>query len=156
MAYPRIEIYPRAKPLTGDEDFLVSQGGVVRKTSTDSISTFTGLTHFPAASAPATALASGTPVGVDSTGKLVKCDAAHPETMPFVGFYLDGPLVDVKTTGIYETTGLTAGAPYFIAIGGGITTVEPASGGTAVQRIGVALTATQLFIQPGIVVVNAP
>jgi hypothetical protein len=156
MAFPRIEIYPRARPLTGDEDFVVSQGGVLRKTSTDSISTFTGLLHFPAASAPTTTLANGTPVGVDSSGHLVKCDAGVPATLPFVGFYLDGPLVDVKTTGIYETTGLTPGAPYYVAIGGGITATAPAPGGAAVQRIGVALTATQLFIQPGIVVINAP
>lgn len=38
MAFPRIEIFPRAKePLTGDEDLLVSQDGVTRKTSTQSI-----------------------------------------------------------------------------------------------------------------------
>ena len=38
MAFPRIEIYPRARqPLEGDEDLVVSQGGVLRKTSTQSI-----------------------------------------------------------------------------------------------------------------------
>lgn len=155
MAYPRIEIYPRAKPLTGDEDFLVSQGGVVRKTSTDSISSFTGIQHFPASSAPVTTLANGTPVGVDSSGKLVACLASMPSTMPFVGFFLDGPQIDVKTSGIYTTSGLTPGASYYIDVNGGLTTAAPNVAGYAVQRVGVALSSTQLFIQPGIVVISA-
>ena len=37
MAFPRIEIYPRARPLEGDEDLVVSQGGVLRKASTQEI-----------------------------------------------------------------------------------------------------------------------
>ena len=37
MAFPRIEIYARARPLEGDEDLVVSQGGVLRKTSTQEI-----------------------------------------------------------------------------------------------------------------------
>ena len=38
MAFPRIEIYPRAhQPLVGDEDMVVSQGGVLRKTNAQSI-----------------------------------------------------------------------------------------------------------------------
>lgn len=38
MAFPRIEIYPRAhQPLVGDEDMVVSQGGVLRKTDAQSI-----------------------------------------------------------------------------------------------------------------------
>lgn len=37
MAFPRIEIYPRSRPLVGDEDLVVSQGGVLRKTSTQEI-----------------------------------------------------------------------------------------------------------------------
>ena len=42
MAFPRIEIYARARPLTGDEDVVVSQGGVLRKASTNQIKTFVG------------------------------------------------------------------------------------------------------------------
>jgi hypothetical protein len=37
MAFPRIEIYPRSRPLEGDEDLVISQGGVLRKTSTQEI-----------------------------------------------------------------------------------------------------------------------
>jgi hypothetical protein len=38
MAFPRIEIYSRAhQPLSGDEDMVVSQGGVLRKTDAQSI-----------------------------------------------------------------------------------------------------------------------
>lgn len=38
MAFPRIEIYSRAhQPLSGDEDMVVSQGGVLRKTNAQSI-----------------------------------------------------------------------------------------------------------------------
>lgn len=37
MAFPRIEIYPRSRLLEGDEDLVISQGGVLRKTSTQEI-----------------------------------------------------------------------------------------------------------------------
>jgi len=38
MAFPRIEIYPRAhQPLVGDEDMVISQGGVLRKTNAQSV-----------------------------------------------------------------------------------------------------------------------
>lgn len=37
MAFPRIEIYPRSRSLEGDEDLVISQGGVLRKTSTQEI-----------------------------------------------------------------------------------------------------------------------
>ena len=37
MAYPKLEIYPRANALTGTEDVLISQGRVNKKVSTQAI-----------------------------------------------------------------------------------------------------------------------
>lgn len=160
MAFPRIEVFPRAKqPLTGDEDLLVSQDGVTRKTSVQSIADLASgggggeVIDFPAASAPAVSLASGTPVGVGASGKLVACRADDPSTLPCVGFYIGGASVSVRVAGIQTTSGLTAGLPYFIANTGGLTATEPTTPGYGAQRMGTALTTTQLFFQPGLVVV---
>ena len=37
MAYPKLEIYPRAKALDGTEDVLISQGKINKKVSTQAI-----------------------------------------------------------------------------------------------------------------------
>ena len=156
MAFPRIEIYPRAQqPLTGNEDFVVSQGGVLRKTSTASVVTLAngGVTPFGGA---VVSLPVGTAVGVGPTGALIECKASDGVNMPsFVGFFLDSSTNDVRTQGIYTTVGLTAGASYFIDDDGGITSTPPSTLNYAIQRIGVAISTTQLFIQPGIVVLSA-
>ena len=156
MAFPRIEIYPRAQqPLTGDEDFVVSQGGVLRKTNTKSVVTLAnaGVTSFGGSTV---SLPIGTPVGVGASGALVECKASDGINMPyFVGFFLDTATNDVRTQGIYTTTGLTAGSSYFIADDGGITSTPPNTLNYAIQRIGVAVSSTELYLQPGIVVLSA-
>lgn len=161
MAFPRIEIYPRARPLDGTEDVVVSQGGVLRKASTDQIKTFVdaggggggdGTTTF---GGTASALAVGTPVGIGPSGALVECKAQDGMSMPyFVGFLLDPATNKVQTSSLFTTTGLTAGSSYYIGATGGITTTEPTTAGYAVQRIGAAYSTTKLFLQPGIIVIN--
>lgn len=160
MAFPRIEIYPRARqPLEGDEDLVVSQGGVLRKTSTQSIADLAGgggggdgTTTF---GGTASALAVGTPVGIGPSGTLIECKAEDGLSMPyFVGFLLDPATNKVQTSSLFTTTGLTAGSSYYIGSTGGITATAPTSAGYAVQRIGAAYSATKLFLQPGIIVLN--
>jgi hypothetical protein len=159
MAFPRIEIYPRARePLSGDEDLVVSQGGVLRKTNTNSIAALAsggggdGTTTF--GGTPST-LAVGTPVGIGASGGLVACRASDGMSMPsFVGFLLDPATNKVQTQSLFTTTGLTAGASYFIGNAGGITTTPPTTSGYAVQRIGAAYSTTRLYVQPGLIVIT--
>ena len=160
MAFPRIEIYPRARqPLEGDEDLVVSQGGVLRKTSTQSIADLAGgggggdgTTTF---GGTASALAVGTAVGIGPSGALIECKASDGASMPsFIGFLLDPATNKVQTETIYTTSGLTPGASYFVGNSGGITTTAPTASGYAVQRVGAAYSATKLFLQPGIIVLN--
>ena len=160
MAFPRIEIYPRARPLTGDEDVVVSQGGVLRNASTDQIKTFVGpgggggdgTTTF---GGTASALAVGTAVGIGPSGALVECKASDGASMPsFIGFLLDPATNKVQTETIYTTSGLTPGASYFVGNSGGITTSAPTASGYAVQRVGAAFSTAKLFLQPGIIVLN--
>lgn len=160
MAFPRIEIYPRARPLRGDEDMVVSQGGVLRKASTDQIKTFVstgggggdGTTTF---GGTPSALAIGTAVGIGPLGALIACKASDGASMPsFIGFLLDQATNKVQTDTIYTTSGLIAGSSYFIAASGGVTTAPPSTAGHAVQRVGAAFSATQLVLQPGVIVLN--
>ena len=160
MAFPRIEIYPRAQqPLSGEEDLVVSQGGVLRKTSTDSIAALAGgggggdgTTTF---GGTASTLGVGTAVGIGPSGALVECKASDGASMPsFIGFLLNPTTNKVQTETIYTTSGLSAGSSYFVGNSGGITTVPPTSAGYAVQRIGAAYSTTRLFLQPGIIVLN--
>ena len=158
MAFPRIEIYPRAQqPLTGDEDFVVSQGGVLRKTSTASVATLAnvGLTAF---GGTASTLPLNTPVAIGPDGTLVAARADTPTTnLPFVGFLVDAETNDVRTSGLWtdSTAPFTAGATYYVGTAGGITATPPGSVGLGVQVVGKAISSTQLFIQPGIVVISA-
>ena len=159
MAFPRIEIYARARALTGDEDLVVSQGGVLRKASTGAIAALAGgggggdgTTTF---GGTASALAVGTPVGIGPSGALIECKASDGMSMPsFVGFLLDQATNKVQTESLFTTSGLTAGASYFVGNSGGITTTAPTTSGYAVQRIGAAFSTTKLFLQPGLIVIT--
>jgi hypothetical protein len=159
MAFPRIEIYARARALTGDEDLVVSQGGVLRKASTGDIAALAGgggggdgTTTF---GGTASALAVGTPVGIGPSGALVECKASNGMSMPsFIGFLLDPATNKVQTETLFTTSGLTAGASYFVGNSGGITTTAPTTSGYAVQRIGAAFSTTKLFLQPGLIVIT--
>jgi len=158
MAFPRIEIYPRAQqPLTGDEDFVVSQGGVLRKTSTASVATLAnvGVTDFPGSLA---ALALKTPVAIGSSGTLVAARADDPtNALPFVGFFVGTTTNEVRTSGLWtnDAAPFTPGATYYVGLSGGLTDTAPTTPGAGVQVVGKAVSATQLFIQPGLVIINA-
>jgi hypothetical protein len=159
MAFPRIEIYARARALTGDEDVVVSQGGVLRKASTGAIAALAGgggggdgTTTF---GGTASTLAVGTPVGIGPSGALIECKASDGMSMPsFIGFLLDPATNKVQTESLFTTSGLTAGASYFVGNSGGITTTAPTTSGYAVQRIGAAFSTTKLFLQPGLIVIT--
>ena len=159
MAFPRIEIYARARALTGDEDVVVSQGGVLRKASTGAIAALAGgggggdgTTTF---GGTASTLAVGTPVGIGPSGALVACKASDGMSMPsFIGFLLDPATNKVQTETLFTTSGLTAGASYFVGNSGGITNTAPTTSGYAVQRIGTAFSTTKLFLQPGLIVIS--
>jgi hypothetical protein len=159
MAFPRIEIYARARALTGDEDVVVSQGGVLRKASTGAIAALAGgggggdgTTTF---GGTASTLAVGTPVGIGPSGALIECKASDGMSMPsFIGFLLDPTTNKVQTETLFTTSGLTAGASYFVGNAGGITTTAPTTSGYAVQRIGAAFSTTKLFLQPGLIVIT--
>jgi hypothetical protein len=159
MAFPRIEIYARARALTGDEDVVVSQGGVLRKASTGAIAALAGgggggdgTTTF---GGTASALAVGTPVGIGPSGALVECKASDGMSMPsFIGFLLDPATNKVQTESLFTTSGLTAGASYFVGNSGSVTTTAPTTSGYAVQRIGAAFSTTKLFLQPGLIVIT--
>jgi len=159
MAFPRIEIYARARALTGDEDVVVSQGGVLRKASTGAIAALAGgggggdgTTTF---GGTASGLAVGTPVGIGPSGALVACKASDGMSMPsFIGFLLDPATNKVQTETLFTTSGLIAGTSYFVGNAGGITTTPPTTSGYAVQRIGAAFSTTKLFLQPGLIVIS--
>jgi hypothetical protein len=159
MAFPRIEIYARARALTGDEDVVVSQGGVLRKASTGAIAALAGgggggdgTTTF---GGTASALAVGTPVGIGPSGALIECKASDGMSMPsFIGFLLDPTTNKVQTESLFTTSDLTAGASYFVGNSGSITTTAPTTSGYAVQRIGAAFSTTKLFLQPGLIVIT--
>ena len=158
MAFPRIEIYARARALTGDEDLVVSQGGVLRKASTGAIAALAGggggdgTTTFDGT---ASALAVGTPVGIGPSGALVECEASDGMSMPsFIGFLLDPATNKVQTQSVFTTSGLTPGASYFVGNSGSITDTAPTTSGYAVQRVGAAFSTTKLFLQPGLIVIT--
>jgi len=158
MAFPRIEIYARARALTGDEDLVVSQGGVLRKASTGAIAALAGggggdgTTTFDGT---ASALAVGTPVGIGPSGALVECKASDGMLMPsFIGFLLDPATNKVQTQSVFTTSGLTPGASYFVGNSGSITDTAPTTSGYAVQRVGAAFSTTKLFLQPGLIVIT--
>ena len=159
MAFPRIEIYARARALTGDEDVVVSQGGVLRKASTGAIAALAGgggggdgTTTF---GGTASTLAVGTPVGIGPSGALVACKASDGMSMPsFIGFLLDPATNKVQTETLFTTSGLIAGTSYFVGNSGSITTTAPTTSGYAVQRIGAAFSTTKLFLQPGLIVIS--
>jgi hypothetical protein len=158
MAFPRIEIYARARALTGDEDLVVSQGGVLRKTSTDSIAALAGgggggdgTTTF---GGTPSILPVGTAVGIGPSGALIACRASDGMSMPsFVGFLLDQATNKVQTQSLFVTSGLTAGDDYFVGVSGGVTATAPTTPGYAVQRVGAAYSTTRLFVQPGLIVI---
>lgn len=79
-----------------------------------------------------------------------------------VGFVLSAVTAPAAATVYFEgqitgLTGLTIGATYFLsgATAGALTTTPPTTAGYALQKIGVAISATALSFEPGEVVIRA-
>lgn len=165
MSYPKLEIYPRAKALTGTEDVLISQGGVNKKTSSQSIADL-------AASAggagngtvgvwgDVSAFITGDLLAVKSDGTLVKADASDSTKMPCIGVFIaasGGDPAVIRTVGRGTTgfSGLTTGSTYYVNVGGGATTTAPTASGTISQRVFKATGATSAFVQIGEPITNS-
>lgn len=97
----------------------------------------------------------GTPVAQSGDG-LVAADAGDPLKMPCIGFYQGASTNLVKSSGTVDgLSGLTVDALYYVAVGGGLTTVEPSDPGDTVQLVGKGATATSLYALLGTPVVNS-
>lgn len=95
---------------------------------------------------PYPSIPAGTPVAVDS-GILVKADAGDPTKMPCVGFYSGSGTNLIQFAGPETThSGLTVGVDYYVAVGGGITTVPPSAQYSTVQVVAHSYSTTGLFI----------
>ena len=105
----------------------------------------------PAPGGPYPSIPAGTPVGIVDSIVLVVADAGDPATMPAVGLYTGAASNLVRTDGTAEgLVGLPLDAPLFVAVGGGLTDVAPASSGQVVQRIGQSIGTTNVFVEPGV------
>lgn len=108
----------------------------------------------------AATLAVGTPVVIDrATGQFTAADAAGkptafvaglltvPVTSGFVGTATPSRLTLADWSAVTGTAQLSRGVPYFLAVGGGLTTVPPASP-ACITFVGKGLSATTLLIDP--------
>lgn len=108
---------------------------------------------------PATAdLPAGTPVNLfTNAGQLAAQGAdATDDSKPVNGITSTavssgaaGPVVTTPGTTVYGLSGLTPGATYYVAAGGGLTDTAPSGSGEVVQVVGVASSATTLVYGPG-------
>lgn len=102
---------------------------------------------------------SGTAFEVSATvgGTAIVAGSAGSGTQSVLSSLLPAVCVASSTTacqinGVYTTTGLTAGAVYYVSdsSAGAITATKPTTSGHYIQRVGVALSSTQLLIQPSL------
>ena len=97
----------------------------------------------------------GTPVAQAGDG-LVAADAGDPAKMPCIGFYAGASTNLVKSSGAVDgLSGLVVDALYYVAVGGGLTTVEPSDPGEVVQLVGKGATTTSLYALLGTPVTNS-
>lgn len=100
-------------------------------------------------------IAAGTPVAQSGDG-LVAADAGDPTKMPCIGFYSGSSSNLVKSSGTVDgLSSITVDALYYVAVGGGLTTVEPSNPGEVVQLIGKGATTTSIYAILGTPVVNS-
>lgn len=97
----------------------------------------------------------------DSSGAKARKADATTSSKRAVGFapsaIANGATGTIQFEGtIAGLSGLTIGAPYYLATtAGGITTTPPTGSGNAVQMVGVAISATELSFEPGLLMVRA-
>ena len=155
MAYPKLEIYPRAKALDGTEDVLISQGKINKKVSTQAIADLAS-----SAGGAVSSFVTGDLLAVSPSGTLVVADAGDAAKMPCVGVFIaasGGDPAVIRTVGRGTTgfSGLTTGSTYYVAVGGGSTTTAPTTPGTISQRVFKATGATSAFVQIGEPITNS-
>jgi len=95
----------------------------------------------------------GDVVFVDGDGKVRKADAGDLGKLPAVGVVasVGEAGVEVAVGGTVKgMSGLSTGARYFVAVGGGMTTAKPEGEGYGVQAIGVARSESELLVMPGL------
>lgn len=102
----------------------------------------------------------GDAVYVHSSGEARQAQADTVTTTPVIGLVTSKPTTTscfVVSTGKLLTglSGLTPGASYYLSdvVAGGLTNTAPATVGFVVQKVGVAKSATELFIQVDIPIV---
>jgi hypothetical protein len=160
MAFPRIEIYPRARPLTGDEDMVVSQGGVLRKASVDQIADYIGTSGGGSGTGTipvwgdVSGLSTGDCVAVGSAGMLVKASNNDAAKMPCIGVFKAASGLDPAVVVVLGRdtifTGLSAGVQYYVGLNGALTSTAPTASGTISQRVCKgSTTATSGVVQTG-------
>lgn len=108
------------------------------------------------------AISAGDIVNVhDSSGAKVRKADATTSAKSAVGFAPSAIANGASGTINFEGTitglsGLTIGATYYLATTAGTITATPPTGsGNAVQKVGVAISATELSFEPGTIVVRA-
>jgi hypothetical protein len=97
----------------------------------------------------------GTAVAQSGDG-LVAADAGDATKMPCIGFYQGSATNLVKSSGTTNgLSGIVVDALYYVAVGGGLTTVEPTEPGEVVQLVGKGATTTSLYALLGTPVTNS-
>lgn len=102
----------------------------------------------------AVSLVAGDLCYMNSAGKMDKADASAEATCDtLIGMCLDTIAGDATGSfllfGRWTTTGLTAGANYYVSlVAGGITTTAPSGTGEIVRIVGTAISTTVLFFNP--------
>jgi hypothetical protein len=95
----------------------------------------------------------GNIINIDATG-VRKADATAANKFKGVGFVIAGFTHPTTATVYFEgvitgLSGLTIGAEYYLSeSAGAVTAVAPSTSGAIVQRIGVAISATELSFEP--------
>lgn len=98
-------------------------------------------------------LVAGDVCRLDSSGRMAKADAlAEPLCNNLMALALDD-LADAATgrfllSGYHDAEGYNSGDILYVALGGGITEVRPASSGSIVRVLGYAISPTQIFFDP--------
>ena len=163
MAYPKLEIYPRANALTGTEDVLISQGRVNKKVSTQAIADLAASTGtLGSGTVPVwgdvSAFVDGDLLAIDG-GLLVKASNASASTMPCIGIFEEAvgeTPAALRTSGRGTIfSGLTADVQYFVGTGGALTATAPTAPGTISQRVCIGTSTSAAFVQVGEPVTNS-
>ena len=163
MAYPKLEIYPRANALTGTEDVLISQGRVNKKVSTQAIADLAAPTgSIGSGTVPVwgdvSAFVNGDLLAIDN-GVLVKASNNDPAQMPCVGIFeaaVGEVSAALRTSGRSTVlSGLAKDTQYFVGLNGALTTTAPSASGTVSQRICLGISSTSGFVQVGEPVTNS-